>query len=93
MIHVGETLLYTNAGHTKYVRIENIFLDKDGSLRFKVRTKNEEMIETTREFLKSPDDPNIGWIPTTISEKAEVANHLSTIELNILTSPVTLSPL
>ena len=75
------------------MRIENIFLDKDGCLRFKVRTKNDEMIETNRESLKAPDDPDIGWIPTTISEKVEVTTHLSTIELNSLTNPVTLSPL
>ena len=77
MFHVGETLLYTNAGQTLYVRIEEIRLDEKAILRFRVRTTNDEVIETTKEYLRSPDDPDIGWIPTTLSEKNEAASNLT----------------
>jgi len=51
MFHVGETLLYMNAGHTAYVRVEKIYLDEDTTLRIRVQTKNEEIIDTTKELL------------------------------------------
>ena len=51
MFHVGETLLYSNAGHTTYVRVKKIYLDKDATLRIQVQTKNKELIETTKESL------------------------------------------
>ncbi len=51
MFHVGETLLYTNTGHTSYVCIEKTSLDNDAMLRFPVRTKEDDLILTTKEFL------------------------------------------
>ena len=52
MFHVGETLLYSNAGHTTYVKVEEIFLDDDDAFfRIGVRTKSEELIEATKESL------------------------------------------
>lgn len=60
MYHVGETLLYTDAGHTTYVRVEKIFLDENAVLRFIVCTKDEETIETTKESLRAPDAPDVG---------------------------------
>ena len=60
MFHVGETLLYTNAGHTTYVWVEEIFLDDNAVLHFWVRnTANDELIETTKELLRSPTAPVI----------------------------------
>ena len=77
MFHVGETLLYSNSGHTKYVPIEEIFLDDDEVWRFCVRTKSEGLIEATKESLCAPEYPDIGWTPTTIPEKTDVASNLS----------------
>ena len=34
MFHIGETLLYTNAGQNLYVRIEDISLDEKAVLKF-----------------------------------------------------------
>ena len=51
MFHVSETLLYTNASHTTYVKVEKIYLDEEATLRIRVRTKNEEIIDTTKESL------------------------------------------
>ena len=93
MFHVGETLLYTNAGHTTYVRVEKIFLDDDAVLRSLVRTKDEEEIETTKESLRTPDAPDVGWIPATIPEKKEAADTMSEDDLAKLSNPVTLSPM
>ena len=93
MLHVGETLLYSNVGHTTYVKFEEIFLDNDAVLQFRVRTKSEELIEATKESLRAPDDPDIGWIPTTIPEKTDEASNLSEDDLGKLTNPVSLSPL
>ena len=48
MFHIGETLLYTNVGQTSYVLIEEISLDENAVLQFRVRTTNDEVIETTK---------------------------------------------
>ena len=69
MFHIGEMLLYMNAGQTTYVRIEKISLDEKAVLQFRVRTTNDKITETTKESLRSPDDPDIGWIPATLPEK------------------------
>jgi hypothetical protein len=71
MFHVGETLLYTNEGHTTYVRVDKIFLDDDAVLRFHVHMKDENLITTTQEYLRAPDALDIGWIPSTVPDKRE----------------------
>ena len=93
MFHVGETLLYSNAGRKTYVKFEEIFLYDDAVLQFRVNTKIEELIESTKESLRAPNNTDIGWIPTTIPEKTDAASNLSEDELEKLTNPVTLSPL
>ena len=77
IFHVSETLLYSNAGHTTYVKIEEILLDDDAVLQIRMRTKSEELIEATKEYLRAPYDPDIGWIPTTIPEKTDTTSNLS----------------
>ena len=49
------------------------------------------MIETTKESLRSSDDPDIGWIPTTLPEKKEAAYNLAEKEIDDITNPVSLS--
>ena len=93
MFHVGDTLLYSNAGHTTYVWVENIYLDEDATLCIQVQTKNKEVIETTKESLWSPTAPNIGWIPTLILEKKAAASTLSDKDIEKISDPVTLLPL
>ena len=93
MFHVGKTLLYTNAGQTLYVRIEEISLDEKAVIKFRVRTTNDEVIETMKESLWSPDDPDIGWIPTTSPEKKEAESNLTEKEIDGITNPVSLLPL
>ena len=93
MFGVGKTILYTNTGHILYVRIEEISLDQKAVLRFRVRTTIDEVIETTKESLRSPDDPDIGWIPTTFPEKKEAASNITEKEIDDIANPVSLSPL
>ena len=93
MFRVGDTLLYTTQGHTSYVRVKKIFLDDNAVLRFKVRTKNDELIKTTKEYLCAPDSPDIGWIPTSTLEKTAAANTLPKDDIERISNPVTLSPL
>ena len=91
MFHVGETLIYTNAGQTLYVQIEEISLDKKAALQFLVRNTNNEVIETTRESLRSPDHPDIGWIPTMLPEKKEAVSNLTEKDIDNITNPVSLT--
>ena len=76
-----------------YVQIEEISLGEKAVLQFRVRTTNDEVIEMTKEYLQSPDDPDIGWIPTTFLEKKEAASILTEKEIDDITNPVSLSPL
>ena len=48
---------------------------------------------TTKESLRSPDSPDIGWIPTTIPEKKSSAADLLDEAIEMLANPVKLSPL
>jgi hypothetical protein len=93
MFHVGETLLYTNEGHTTYVRVDKIFLDDGAVLTFHVRTKDEKLIKATQESLHAPDAPDIGWIPSTVPDRREAISDLSEKEIKQLSNPVSLSPL
>ena len=93
MFHVGETILYSNSVHTPYIKVEEILLDDNAVLQFSMRTNSEELIESSKSSLPAPDDPDTGWIPTTILEKTDAASNLSEDDLNKLTNPVALSPL
>ncbi len=93
MFHVGETLLYTNAGHTVYARVEKIFLGDNATLRFLLRTKDDDLIEATKESLRAPDAPDIGWIPATVPEKEAASATIPPKELEKISNPTQLSPL
>ena len=62
-------------------------------MRIQVWTKNDEIIETTKESLRSPTDPDIGWIPASIQEKKATTSTLSEEDIKKISDPVTLSPL
>ena len=76
MFHIGETLLYSNEGHTTYLKFEEIFLDNNKVLQIRVCPKSKKLIQATKESLHAPDDPVIVWIPTTIQEKTDAASNL-----------------
>jgi len=93
LFHVGETLLYTNAGHTTYVKVEKIYIDNDSVLRFRCCTSSDELIIATKESLCAPDSPYIGWIPASIPDMKEASNDLSDEDITKISNPVWLLPL
>ena len=58
-----------------------------------MRTKSKELIEATKEYLRAPDDPDIGLIPTTIPDKTDAVLNLSEYDLEKLTNTFTFYPL
>ena len=50
------------------VKVKSINLDEDNVLRLIVTTSNEDDddINTMRENLRSPNNPDIGWIPLSV---------------------------
>ena len=62
-------------------------------LRITVTTSDAEEIENTREFLKSPNNPDVGWIPSSVPEFKSTANSLSEDYVRKMSSLHHLSPL
>ena len=78
------------------MKIEKILLDENGVLRFRVRSAANEVISATKEYLKAPDSPDIGWIPTSLPKRGVASTDLAEEEiakLLKLRKPVTLTPL
>ena len=50
-------------------------------------------IETTREYLRSPNNPDIGWIPMSVPTYESSTQYLSEEDVKKITSPTHLSPL
>ena len=55
----GNTFFYTRDGQSDLFNVKAMRIDKDVVLRITVRTSAEEEIHTTKEFLRSPDNPDI----------------------------------
>ncbi len=93
MFHKGETLLYSSAGHTSYVKVEDIFINDDGVLWFKVPTTSNKLIKTSRELLHNPSVPDIGFILLTGPKMQATAEEIPAEQLEEIANPVKLSPL
>ena len=85
LFEVGETLFYSKDGYSTLVKITAINLDKDNLLRFSVIAANGDKHITTREHLCSPDNPDIGWIPSTVPEYQSAAKELSEEDIESIT--------
>ena len=90
---IGETLFYTKEGWSGLVKVKTLFMDKDNVLRFVVADSNGKEITTTRENLRAPTNPDIGWIPTTLPEYKSSTRCLTDEQIKTLCSPNHLSPL
>ena len=90
---IGETLFYSNCGHSTMVKLKSFQLDGSNVLRLTVVTSNGEEITTTKEHLRSPTNPDIGWIPTSTPELESAARHLTDEQIEEITLPMHLSPL
>ena len=94
LFEIGETLYYANDGWSGLVKVKSFEFDKDGILRFVVTSiASDEDIETTSEHLRSPSNPDIGWIPTSVPEYKTASRTLTEEEIEKLTAPTHLSPL
>jgi len=64
------------------IKVESIILDKDNVLRLTVMTPNKDTydIVTKRENLRSPNNLDIGWIPSSVPEYQQAAEHLTLTE-------------
>ena len=62
-------------------------------LHFVVTDNNGKDIATTREHLRSPSNPDIGWIPSSVPEYGSASRCLTDKEVKTLCSPLHLSPL
>jgi hypothetical protein len=93
VFEVGETLFYTKEGWSGLVKVKALILDADDVLRITVTTTDGKEIETTREFLKSPNNPDIGWIPASVPEFKSTAKCLTDEDIRKISCPHHLSPL
>ncbi len=89
----GETLVYTKDGYPSYVKVTAVELNDDKVLQIRLSEKGGDDFVTTREHLHSPNNPDIGWIPSTMPEYRTVAKVLSDREINSITSPKHLLPI
>ena len=92
IIHPGETLLYTNEGMTSLARVLDVFVDPQGVLRIKLLCTSGKEVVTTQQSVRSPDNPDIGWIPASVPDLRNTSSLLSDEELKKIASPPTLSP-
>ena len=93
LFDVGETLVYSKEGFTSLVKVKSLHLDSSNVLRISVEMQDGKCVETTREHLRSPNNPDIGWIPTSLPTYESAAKHLSEEDIKKITSPTHLSPL
>ena len=68
LFEVGETLFCIKDGWSGLVKVKSIYMDDASVLRFVVTDSDDEEIITTQENLRSPSDPDVGWIPSSIPE-------------------------
>ncbi|KAL7542834.1 hypothetical protein ACHAWF_007261 [Thalassiosira exigua] len=93
LFEVGETLFYSKNGYNTLVKVIALELDDYLVLRFRVAQVNGDEFVTTREHLRSPSNPDIGWIPSTVPEYKAASLDLSDEEISRVALPVHLSPL
>ena len=75
------------------IKVKSIQLDDDNVLRITVVTANGTEHITMREHLRSPTNPDIGWISSSVPEFKTAASELSEEDLEQIASPMHLSQL
>ena len=68
LFDIGETLFFTNDGWSGLVKVKSVSLDEANVLRIVVTNSNGDDIVTTKEHLRSPANPDVGWIPSSVPE-------------------------
>ena len=93
LFDVGETVFFSKDGYSTFVKVKSFQLDDSNVLRFTVIAADGKEIITTREHLRAPENPDIGWIPTSVPEYKTAAHNLSDEDIEKIASPIHLSPL
>ena len=93
LFEVGETLLYSKNGYSSFVKLVAVELDADNILSLRVAQPNGDEFVTKKEYLRSPDNPDIGWIPSSVPEYRMASKELSEEDIQKITSLMHLSPL
>ena len=77
LFDIGETIFFTNNGWSGLVKVKSFSLEKINVLRIIVTKSNVDDIITTKEHLSSPNNPDVGWIPSTVPESKQSAKTIS----------------
>ena len=93
LFDIGETIFFTNNGWSGLVKVKSFSPYKTNVLRIIVTNSNGDDIITTKEHLRSPNNPDVGWIPSSVPEYKQSAKTLSEKDIEKITSPKHLSPL
>ena len=81
----GETLFFINNGWSGLVKVKSFSLDKTNVLRIIVTNSNGDDIITTKEHLCSPNNPDSGWITSSVPEYKQSAKTLSEEDIEKIT--------
>jgi hypothetical protein len=92
IIHPGETLLYSNEGTTSLARIQDVFVDAQGVIRIKLLCTSGKEVVATQQSVRSPDNPDIGYISMLVPDLHNTSCLLSGEELKKTAHPPTLIP-
>ena len=71
---VGEKLFYTKDVWSGLVKIKLLSIDSKGMAHIMLVSTSAEEITTTREHMIPPENPDIGWIPSTVPEYRSTVN-------------------
>ena len=77
LFDIGETLFFTNDELSGLVRVKYFSMEKTTVLRIIVTNSNGDDIITTKEHLRLPNNPDVGWIPSSVPEYKLSAKTLS----------------
>ena len=92
-LEIGETLFLTDDGWSGFDKVKPFSLNEEKILKIVLTNTNWDNIITTKEHLRSPSNPDTGWIPEYAPEYIKAAKLLSGEAIKNITSPTHLSPL
>ena len=68
LFDIGETIFFTNNGWSGLIKVKSFSLDKTNVLRIIVTNSNGDDIITTKDHLRSPINPDVGLIPSSVPQ-------------------------
>ena len=68
LFDIGETIFFTNNGWSGLIKVKSFSLDKTNVLRIIVTNSNGDDIITTKDHLRSPINPDVALIPSSVPQ-------------------------